>query len=126
MRWPPARTHSATGVDRGQETSGRQMAKKSGAPDPRATDEDPRRENQMPDTSLPSNPSIPNVPVTPAMLGSLREIVGDKGLILDAHDKQPFLTNWRGSLVGQAAAVVRPANTEEVSKVVKLCHDNGV
>jgi FAD/FMN-containing dehydrogenase len=43
-----------------------------------------------------------------------------------AKQKQPFVTDWRGSRGGQAAAVVRPANTEEVSKIVKLCHDNGI
>ena len=35
----------------------------------------------MPDTLVP--PSIPTVPVTPAVLDGLRAIVGDKGLILD-------------------------------------------
>ena len=52
--------------------------------------------------------------------------MGDKGLILDEQGKQPFVTDWRGSIVGTAAVVVRPANTEEVSKVVKLCFDNGI
>jgi len=79
----------------------------------------------MPDAALPADPCIPGAPVTSTILDGLREIVGDKGLILDEHDKQPFLTDWRGSLAGRAAAVVRPANTGEVSKVVKLCHDNG-
>lgn len=77
----------------------------------------------MPDTAI---PSIPTVPVTPAVLEALRSIVGDKGLILDAQGMEPFVRDWRGSLVGTAAVVVRPANTEEVSKVVKLCHDNGI
>ena len=78
----------------------------------------------MPDTVIP--PSIPTAPVTPAVLDGLRAIVGDKGLILDEQGKEPFVTDWRGSLVGTAAVVVRPANTEEVSKVVKLCFDNGI
>ena len=80
----------------------------------------------MPSAALPSDPSIPNAPVTPAILDALRAIVGDKGLILDEHDKEPFVTDWRRSRVGQAAAIVRPANTEEVSGVVRLCHDNGI
>src|SRR5690348_3128962 len=84
------------------------------------------RENQMPGAALSSNPSIPTVPVTPAILDALREIVGDKGLILDERDKQPFVSDWRGSLAGQAAAVVRPATTDEVSKIVKLCHAHGI
>ena len=78
----------------------------------------------MPDTVLP--PQIPTTPVTPALLEALRAIVGDKGLIQDESGKQPFVTDWRGSLVGNAAVVVRPASVEEVSKVVKLCHDNGI
>ena len=51
----------------------------------------------------------------------LRAIVGDKGLILDEKDKHPFLTDWRENYLGSALAIVRPATTEEVSKVVKLC-----
>jgi FAD/FMN-containing dehydrogenase len=79
----------------------------------------------MPESVL-SAPTIPTAPVTPAILDALRAIVGDKGLIVDEHGKQPFVTDWRGLLVGQAAVVVRPATTEEASKVVRLCHDNGI
>ena len=78
----------------------------------------------MPDTVVP--PSIPTVPVTPAILDGLRAIVGDKGLILDDQGKEPFVRDWRGTTVGNAAVVVRPGTTEEVSNVVKLCFDNGV
>ncbi|MGV7218556.1 FAD-binding oxidoreductase [Bradyrhizobium sp. UFLA05-112] len=80
----------------------------------------------MPVAVLPTDPSVPGAPVTAAILDALRQIVGDKGLILDERDKQPFVTEWRGVLAGQAAAVVRPANTTEVSEVVKLCYDNGI
>ena len=78
----------------------------------------------MPDTFAP--PGIPTVPVTPAVLDGLRAIVGDKGLILDDQGKEPFVRDWRGTLVGTAAVVVRPGTTEEVSKVVKLCHEHGI
>ena len=54
-------------------------------------------------------------------VGKLRDIVGDKGLILDDREKHPFLTDWRENYLGKALAIVRPATTEEVSKVVKLC-----
>ena len=54
-------------------------------------------------------------------IARLRAIVGDKGLILDAQDKHPFLTDWRENYLGAALAIVRPASTEEVSAVVKLC-----
>ena len=51
----------------------------------------------------------------------LRAIVGDKGLILDEQGKHPYLTDWRENYLGTALAIVRPATTEEVSEVVKLC-----
>ncbi|MBR0713333.1 FAD-binding oxidoreductase [Bradyrhizobium liaoningense] len=71
-------------------------------------------------------PTIPTVPLTAQMRDSLRAIVGEKGLIEDEHGKQPFVTDWRGSTVGAAGAVVRPASTAEVSDVVRLCHEHGV
>jgi FAD/FMN-containing dehydrogenase len=56
-----------------------------------------------------------------ALLDKLRSIVGDKGLITDAEGKHPYLSDWRENYLGIAEAVVRPATTEEVSAVVKLC-----
>jgi FAD/FMN-containing dehydrogenase len=54
-------------------------------------------------------------------VAKLRSIVGDKGLILEDGDKRPYLSDWRENYLGKALAIVRPASTEEVSKVVKLC-----
>ncbi len=51
----------------------------------------------------------------------LRAIVGDRGLITDDQGKHPYLTDWRENYLGSALAIVRPASTEEVSAVVKLC-----
>jgi FAD/FMN-containing dehydrogenase len=51
----------------------------------------------------------------------LRAIVGDKGLVLDKQGMRPYLTDWRENYLGMALAIVRPATTEEVSEVVKLC-----
>lgn len=78
-------------------------------------------------TAFPSPvPAISTVPLTARLRDALRAIVGEKGFIEDEHDKQPFVTDWRGLLVGGAGAVVRPGSTEEVSKVVRLCHEHGV
>jgi FAD/FMN-containing dehydrogenase len=54
-------------------------------------------------------------------VAKLRGIVGDKGLITDDQGKHPYVTDWRESFVGRALAVVRPASTEEVAGVVRLC-----
>ncbi|HEY4168017.1 MAG TPA: FAD-binding oxidoreductase, partial [Reyranella sp.] len=59
-------------------------------------------------------------------VSKLQSIVGDKGLITDERDKHPFLTDWRENYLGKALAIVRPATTEEVSAVVKLCATEGV
>ena len=54
-------------------------------------------------------------------IDKLRTIVGERGLITDEPGKHPYLTDWRENYLGAALAVVRPATTEEVAAVVKLC-----
>ena len=56
----------------------------------------------------------------------LRTIVGDKGLVLDKQGMHPYLTDWRENYLGMALAIVRPATTEDVSEVVKLCAEEKV
>ena len=51
----------------------------------------------------------------------LTEIVGERGLITAASDMAPYLADWRDLYKGSAIAVVRPASTEEVAAVVRLC-----
>ena len=48
----------------------------------------------------------------------LRGIVGDRGLVLDAAGKAPYLGDWRENFMGAALAIVRPAGTDEVAAVV--------
>ncbi|MFO1160247.1 MAG: FAD-binding oxidoreductase [Reyranellaceae bacterium] len=56
-----------------------------------------------------------------AFLDKLGAIVGERGLVTDPQAKHPYLTDWRDNYLGAALAVVRPASTEEVAAVVKLC-----
>ena len=51
----------------------------------------------------------------------LRDIVGDRGLVVDDAGKAPYLGDWRENFMGAALAIVRPASTEEVAAVVALC-----
>jgi FAD/FMN-containing dehydrogenase len=53
------------------------------------------------------------------LLERLKSIVGERGLVEDA-ERAPYESDWRDQYHGRAAAVVRPANTEEVSRVVAL------
>jgi len=55
----------------------------------------------------------------------LAAIVGATGLITDARDMEPYVVDWRRHYRGRTPAVVRPASTEEVAAVVKLCAETG-
>jgi FAD/FMN-containing dehydrogenase len=63
--------------------------------------------------------------LTPSVLARIAEVVGPQGLITDPADMEPYIVDWRGVYRGTTAAVVRPATTDEVAAVVKLCADSG-
>ena len=58
---------------------------------------------------------------TTSLTEKLRAIVGIQGYIDAPADMQPYTNDWRGIYEGKAAAVVRPASTEELSAVVTAC-----
>jgi FAD/FMN-containing dehydrogenase len=67
----------------------------------------------MPDTQV-STPAA-------ALLPAIRAIVGERGLITDPVDTAPYAEDWRKLYRGRTPAVIRPANTAEISAVVRLC-----
>jgi FAD/FMN-containing dehydrogenase len=62
----------------------------------------------------------------PNLLDRLRAIVGERGLIIDTREQQPYVNDWRDQWHGRAAAVVKPANAEEVARVVTLLAESRV
>lgn len=58
------------------------------------------------------------------LLHHIAEVVGPNGLI-SGEDVKARPSNWMGFGNQQAIAIVRPANTSEVSAVLKLCHQAG-
>ena len=62
---------------------------------------------------------------TTSLLARLAEIVGERGLITDPRDMEPYVVDWRGFYRGATPAIVRPASTAEVAAVVKLCAETG-
>ena len=52
-------------------------------------------------------------------------IVGAKNAITDASDQLPYLKEWRDMWRGSTPVVLRPANTAEVSAILKLAHETG-
>lgn len=64
--------------------------------------------------------------MSPSLIDTLRGIVGDKAVLTDPVDLDPYLVEERGLYRGAAQVVVRPATTAEVAAVVKACADAGV
>ncbi|GGJ28952.1 FAD-binding oxidoreductase [Neoroseomonas lacus] len=60
------------------------------------------------------------------LLADLSALLGPAGLLTDAADIAPALSDWRGLYQGRAMAVLRPASTDQVAACVKLCVAAGV
>ena len=61
-----------------------------------------------------------------ALVERLRAIVGERGLLTQAADLEPFSVDWRGQVRGRPALLVRPASTRETADVVALLAGAGV
>ncbi len=59
------------------------------------------------------------------MIEQLQRIVGTEAVLTGA-DTTPYSEDWRGRYSGTALAVVFPADTEQVSQVVKWCATNNI
>ncbi|MCL2590700.1 MAG: FAD-binding oxidoreductase [Betaproteobacteria bacterium] len=62
----------------------------------------------------------------PGLPARLVALVGSGFVLTGSAEMSPYLTDYRGNYYGRALAVVKPANTEEVATIVKLCFDAGV
>jgi len=61
------------------------------------------------------------IPSRAAVLDRLGIAVGAQGLLTQPADLEPYVVDWRGIYRGATAAVVRPANAEQVAAIVKIC-----
>ncbi|MHB1218999.1 MAG: FAD-binding oxidoreductase [Alphaproteobacteria bacterium] len=59
------------------------------------------------------------------LVDRIRAVVGPKGTITDAAEMASYLLDERRLYRGRTPVVVRPANTEEVAAVVRLCAEAG-
>lgn len=55
------------------------------------------------------------------LVQGIHAIVGDKGFVADSEAVKFHNSDWYGEVRGHAAAVVKPATTEEVAAVVRFC-----
>ena len=63
---------------------------------------------------------------TDALLSALATALGPKGFTRDAEAMAPWLTDWRGTVHGAAAAMLSPASTAEVQAIVRVCHEYAI
>jgi FAD/FMN-containing dehydrogenase len=57
---------------------------------------------------------------------SLAEVVGGEHVLVDPSLRASYETDWTGRFSGSARCVVRPATTEAVAAIVRLCREAGV
>ncbi len=57
------------------------------------------------------------------LVGALRRIVGDGHVLTDSDLRASYETDWTRRWHGEAAAVVRPADAEQVAAVLSVCRD---
>ncbi len=55
------------------------------------------------------------------LIARLESVVGAKGMVTDPADIEPHVTDRRGRYRGRTPCVVKPASTEEVAEVVRIC-----
>ena len=51
---------------------------------------------------------------------------GDRAVVTEPADIEPWLTDWRGRWHGRSAAILQPGSTEEVAAIVGLAAERGV
>jgi FAD/FMN-containing dehydrogenase len=64
--------------------------------------------------------------ITEALAAELKSIVGERGFVDAPSEMAPFENDWRDMYHGKSALVLKPANTDEVSRVVKVLSNAGI
>ena len=59
-------------------------------------------------------------------VAGLREILGDRGVISDASDQAPYLSDARQWVESSCDIVARPSTTAEVAEIVRRCREANV
>lgn len=60
------------------------------------------------------------------LVEEVRARLGDRAVVTDAADIEPWLSDWRGRWHGRSPAILQPKSTEEVSVIVAKAADLGV
>ncbi len=63
------------------------------------------------------------MPIDPAIIDRLREIVGAAGYLEQPADVEPYLIDHRRLFRGRSPLVLRPGSVEQVAAIVRTCND---
>jgi len=70
-----------------------------------------------------SSPLRTAKPVSPSVIDRLKEVVGPEGYLDAPSDIESYCQGWRDDFDGAVPIVLRPKNTEEVSKILAICNE---
>jgi FAD/FMN-containing dehydrogenase len=60
------------------------------------------------------------------LIAGVRQRFGDRAVVTDKSEIEPWLTDWRGHWHGRSAAILQPQSTEEVAAMVAMAAKTGV
>ncbi|MBL8789255.1 MAG: FAD-binding oxidoreductase [Rhizobiales bacterium] len=60
---------------------------------------------------------------SPETLARFTAIVGEKGVLRDPIEQRPYLEEWRNLWHGKTPLILRPASTEEISRIMALAFE---
>jgi FAD/FMN-containing dehydrogenase len=63
--------------------------------------------------------------IAPETLTRIKTVVGPAGFLDQPGDVAPYCQSWRDDWKGSVSLVVRPASTEQVAAVVRICAETG-
>ena len=67
-----------------------------------------------------------STPIDGGIIERLKAVVGAGGFVDDAADIAPYLVDMRQLYRGASPLVLRPASTEQVAGIVRICHAAGI
>ena len=64
--------------------------------------------------------------VSNVVLDKLKAIVGSKIFIDDVKNMDAYLSDWRNQFHGSSPLILKPLDSQMVSKILKICNENKV
>ena len=65
-------------------------------------------------------------PAQQSLVDEIRSRFGDRAVVTEAADVDPWLTDWRGRWTGNSGAILQPSSTEEVAAIIASAARLGV